>query len=165
MDKLFCSQVVKERDDAVQNLDSVQFEKANAERGWNDTMKILKVTIEDLNRMALELQGVYLVLLKNVPNNKQLSYKYQTTLERNVAVWERLEKAFTIFEHVEKRTEAFRGLGKANKLKDQSQILYYSKEISNLHGHVNKLNKELESLDHKIDDLNNRLQDLRKISR
>ncbi|WP_375649633.1 hypothetical protein [Bartonella sp. MU70NMGDW] len=43
MDTLFCSKVFKERDDAIQKLDSEKFEKENAERRWNDTMKILAV--------------------------------------------------------------------------------------------------------------------------
>ncbi|WP_375616385.1 hypothetical protein [Bartonella sp. AP58NXGY] len=53
-------------------MDSVEFEKANAERGWNDTMKLLGVAVEDLKRIALEQQELYLALLKNMPNNKQL---------------------------------------------------------------------------------------------
>ncbi|WP_375608643.1 MULTISPECIES: hypothetical protein [unclassified Bartonella] len=100
----FVPNTFKERDDAVQKLDSVEFEKTNAERGWNDAMKILEVAVDDLKRIAVEQQELYLALLKNMPNNKQLSYKYQTILKRNAAVFERLEKAFTLFEHVEKRT-------------------------------------------------------------
>ncbi|WP_375667390.1 hypothetical protein [Bartonella sp. CL435QHHD] len=165
IDKLFCSTVVRERDDAVQKLDSVKFEKENAERGWSDTVKILNVMVDDLKRIALEQQELYLALLKNMPNNKQLSYKYQTTLKRNAAVFERIEKVLTIFEHVEKRTEAFRGLGEANKHKDQSQMLHYLEVISEHHGHVDGLNKELERLNHEVDSLNNRLQNLKKISR
>ncbi|UNF45061.1 hypothetical protein MNL02_05560 [Bartonella krasnovii] len=165
MDKLFCSQVVKERDDAVQRLDSVEFEKENAQRGWNDTMKVLGVAVEDLKRIALEQQELYLALLKMMPNNKQLTYKYEITQKRNAAIFERLEKVFTLFEHVEKRTEAFRVLNKVDQLKDQSQSLHTLEVISKHHGHIDGLNKELERLDHEVDRLNNKLQSLKKISR
>ncbi|WP_375651015.1 hypothetical protein [Bartonella sp. OT172YNZD] len=91
MGKLFCSQVVKERDDVVQKLDSAKFEKDNAERGWSDTMKywggkILGVAVEDLKRIALEQQELYFALLKNMPNNKQLTYKDEITQKRNAAI-------------------------------------------------------------------------------
>ncbi|QEE12639.1 hypothetical protein D1092_06595 [Bartonella krasnovii] len=165
VDKLFCSQVVKERDDAVQRLDSVEFEKENAQRGWNDTMKVLGVAVEDLKRIALEQQELYLALLKTMPNNKQLTYKYEITQKRNAAIFERLEKVFTLFEHVEKRTEAFRVLNKVDQLKDQSQSLHTLEVISKHHGHIDGLNKELERLDHEVDRLNNKLQSLKKISR
>lgn len=165
VDKLFCSQVVKERDDAVQRLDSVEFEKENAQRGWNDTMKVLGVAVEDLKRIALEQQELYLALLKMMPNNKQLTYKYEITQKRNAAIFERLEKVFTLFEHVEKRTEAFRVLNKVDQLKDQSQSLHTLEVISKHHGHIDGLNKELERLDHEVDRLNNKLQSLKKISR
>ncbi|UNF38426.1 hypothetical protein [Bartonella krasnovii] len=165
MDKLFCSQVVKERDDAVQRLDSVEFEKENAQRGWNDTMKVLGVAVEDLKRIALEQQELYLALLKTMPNNKQLTYKYEITQKRNAAIFERFEKVFTLFEHVEKRTEAFRVLNKVDQLKDQSQSLHTLEVISKHHGHIDGLNKELERLDHEVDRLNNKLQSLKKISR
>ncbi|WP_330168000.1 hypothetical protein [Bartonella grahamii] len=165
MDKLFCSQVVKERDDAVQKLDSAKFEKENAERGWNDTMKILGVAVEDLKRIAFEQQAFYFALLKNMPNNKQLTYTYETTQKRNAAIFERLEKVFTLFEHVEKRTEAFRELNEANKLRDQSQSLHYLEVISKHNEHIDKLNQEIKRLDHEVDNLNNRLQSLRKIFR
>ncbi|WP_375673711.1 hypothetical protein [Bartonella sp. TS82HLJMH] len=165
IDKLFCSQVVKERDDAVQKLDSAKFEKDNAERGWNDTMQILGVSVEDLKRIAFEQQALYFALLKNMPNNKQLTYKYEITQKRNAAIFERLEKVFTLFEHVEKRTEAFRELNEANKLKDQSQALHYLEVISKHHEHIDKLNQEIKRIDHEVDNLNNRLQSLRKIFR
>ncbi len=165
VDKLFCSQVIKERDEAVQRLDSIAFEKENAQRGWNDTMKVLGVAVEDLKRIALEQQELYLAVLKTMPNNKQLSYKYEITQKRNAAIFERLEKVFMLFEHVEKRTEAFRGLGEANKFKDQSQSLHTLEVISKHHGHVDGLNKELERLNHEVDRLNNKLKSLKKISR
>lgn len=163
VDKLFCSQVVKERDDAIQRLDSVEFEKENAQRGWNDTMKLLGVAVEDLKRIALEQQELYLALLKTMPNNKQLTYKYEITQKRNTAILERIEKFFTLFEHVEKRTKAFRGLNKIDQLKDQSQSLHTLEVISKHHGHVDGLNKELERLNHEVDRLNNKLKSLKKI--
>ncbi|PIT68345.1 hypothetical protein [Bartonella tribocorum] len=165
VDKLFCSKVVKERDDAVQMLDSEKFEKENAERGWNDTMKLLGVAVEDLERIAFEQQELYLVLLKNMPNNKLLNSKYEITQKRNAAIFERIGTFFTLFEHVKKRTEAFRELDKANKLKDQSQSLHILEVISRHHGYVDGLNKEIERLNHEVDRLNNRLQNLKKISR
>ncbi|WP_273755432.1 MULTISPECIES: hypothetical protein [unclassified Bartonella] len=165
MDKLFCSQVVKERDEAVQRLDSVEFERQNAQRGWNDTMKVLGIAVEDLKRSAFEQQELYLALLKTMPNNKQLTYKYEITQKRNAAIFERLEKVLTLFEHVEKRTEAFRVLNKVDQLKDQSQSLHTLEVISKHHGHIDRLNKELERLDHEVDRLNNKLQSLKKISR
>ncbi|WP_254474719.1 hypothetical protein [Bartonella sp. B1098] len=165
VDKLFCSQVVKERDEAVQRLDSVEFEKENAQRGWNDTMKVLGVAVEDLKRIALEQQELYLAVLKTMPNNKQLTYKYEITQKRNAAIFERIEKLFTLFEHVEKRTEAFRGFNKVDQLKDQSQSLHTLEVISKHYGHVDELNKELERLNHEVDRLNNKLQSLKKISR
>ncbi|WP_246257563.1 hypothetical protein [Bartonella gabonensis] len=165
MDKLFCSQVVKERDEAVQNLDSVAFEKANAERGWRDTMKLVGIAVEDFKRIALEQQELYLALLKNMPNNKQLTYKYEITQKRNAAIFERIEKFFTLFEHVEKRTEAFRAGNEADQLKDQAQSLHTLEVISKHHRHVDELNKELERLNHEVDRLNNKLQGLKKISR
>nr|WP_275046223.1 MULTISPECIES: hypothetical protein [unclassified Bartonella] len=165
VDKLFCSQVVKERDEAVQRLDSVEFERQNAQRGWNDTMKVLGIAVEDLKRSAFEQQELYLALLKTMPNNKQLTYKYEITQKRNAAIFERLEKVLTLFEHVEKRTEAFRVLNKVDQLKDQSQSLHTLEVISKHHGHIDRLNKELERLDHEVDRLNNKLQSLKKISR
>ncbi|WP_208441477.1 hypothetical protein [Bartonella raoultii] len=165
VDKLFCSQVVKERDDAVQRLDSVEFEKENAQRGWNDTMKVLGIAVEDLKRVALEQQELYLALLKTMPNNKQLTYKYEITQKRNATIFERLEKIFTLFEHVEKRTEAFRALNKVDQLKDQSQSLHTLEVVSKHHGHIDGLNKELERLNHEVDRLNKKLQSLKKISR
>ncbi len=165
VDKLFCSQVVKERDDAVQRLDSVEFEKENAQRGWNDTMKVLGIAVEDLKRVALEQQELYLALLKTMPNNKQLTYKYEITQRRNAAIFERLEKVFTLFEHVEKRTEAFRALNKIDQFKDQSQSLHTLEVVSKHHGHIDGLNKELERLNHEVDRLNKKLQSLKKISR
>lgn len=165
VDKLFCSQVVKERDEAVQRLDSVEFEKENAQRGWNDTMKLLGVAVEDLKRIALEQQELYLTLLKNMPNNKQITYKHEITQKRNAAIFERIGVFFTLFEHVEKRTEAFRGFSKVDQLKDQSQSLHTLEVISKHHGHVDGLNKELERLNHEVNRLNNRLQNLKKISR
>ncbi|WP_375616384.1 hypothetical protein [Bartonella sp. AP58NXGY] len=71
----------------------------------------------------------------------------------------------TLFKHVEKRTEAFRELDTANKLKDQSQSSHHLEVISEHHGHVDGFNKELERLNHEVDSLNNRLQNLEKISR
>ncbi len=97
--------------------------------------------VEDLKRIAFEQQALYFALLKNMPNNKQLTYKYEITQKRNAAIFERLEKVFTLFEHVEKRTEAFRELNEANKLKDQSQALHYLEVISKHHEHIDKLNQ------------------------
>ncbi|EJF84910.1 hypothetical protein MCU_00018 [Bartonella elizabethae Re6043vi] len=165
VDRLFCSQVVKERDDAVQRLDSATFEKENAQRGWNDTRKLVGIAVEDLKRIALEQQELYLALLKTMPNNKQLTYKYEITQKRNTAILERIEKFFTLFEHVEKRTEAFRGLNKVDQLKDQSQSLHTLEVISKHYGHVDELNKELERLNDEVGRLNNKLQSLKKISR
>ncbi|WP_142417166.1 hypothetical protein [Bartonella massiliensis] len=162
--EFFCSKVVKERDDAIEKLASVEFEKANAERGWNDTIRLLGIVVEDLQRSALEQQEFHLALLKGMPNNKQLAYKYELTQKRNTAIFERIKKVLTLFEHVEKRTEAFRMLNEANKLQNQSQSLDDLKVISQHDEHINKLNKELEKLGHEIDGLNNKLQNLKKIS-
>ncbi len=64
-----------------------------------------------------------------------------------------------------RKKEAFRGLDKADKLKDQSQSFHTLEVNSNHHEHVDELNKELERLNCEVDNLNNRLQNLKKISR
>ncbi|MBX4335157.1 hypothetical protein [Bartonella raoultii] len=161
----FCLQVVKERDDALQKLNLVEFEKANAERGWNDAVKALGIMAEDLTRIAIEQQDVYLALVKTVPNNQKLRSMYEVTLKRNSEIFHRFQKILTIFEHVAKRTEAFQGLSEADKLKDKSKSLQHLQNITKYTGYIDALNKEITKLNQEIDALNNKLENLKKTSR
>lgn len=154
-----CLQVVKERDNALQKLNLAEFEKENAQRGWNDALTFVEVLAKDLATVALEHHELLEKLQKNMPNNKQFNYRYEMIIARDTAIIGRMKAYANIFKHVEERTNAFRELNEANKLKDKPRILRTLKVIAQHHGYVDALNKEIKKLDQEIDALNNKLSE------